>query len=134
MLQHGEVGHAKLYGYEKVQSLVTYLTAGNPLNRIIIATDAYYSAVLYYLLRISNSNVTVEPLGPTSIALYYACNNTSLYYDNLMYQLRSRQLLLVHDETIFGDPWGYAVRICKCELASMFDLTYSNSKFTLLTR
>ncbi|MEM4444592.1 MAG: hypothetical protein QXJ21_04400 [Thermofilum sp.] len=134
MLQHGEVGHAKLYGYKKVQGLIAYFTVGNPLNRIVIVTDSYYSAVLYYLLKIGDSNVVVEPLGLTSIVLYYACDNVSLYYDELLHQLRSRQILLVHNEAIFGDPWGYASRIRKCELVFMFDLIYSDSKFTLLLR
>ncbi|MEM3906966.1 MAG: hypothetical protein QXZ17_08925 [Nitrososphaerota archaeon] len=134
MLQHGEVGHAKLYGYEKVQGLITYFTVGNPLHRIVIVTDAYYSAVLYYLLKISNSNVVVEPFGLTSIPLYYACENDSLYYDDLIHQLGSRQLLLVENETIFGDPWGYAIRTRGCELVFMFNLMYSDSRFTLLVR
>lgn len=131
MFQQHEVGSAKMYGYEKVKGLIAYFMVGEPMTKITIMTDSYYSAILYYVLRIANSKIIVEPLGPVSITLYFACNNISLYGD-LAHQLRSRGIILVLNETIYGDPWGYAVRICDCKIASLFNLVYSDSRFIFL--
>lgn len=132
ILQRGEMGAAKLYGFNRVKGLLAYLTLENPSSGIIIATDAGYSAIMYYQLRIVNVNVVVEPLCAKSVIIYYACNNASLYYDLLLHQLGPRWVLLLTNETLLGDEWGYAVKIFRCELVHLFSLVYYDSRFALI--
>lgn len=129
-----EIEHVKAHGYEKVQGLVKYLAlAGSSGGGIRVAGDAYYSAILHYLLRINNSGVIAEPLGSSSVALYHACKDVS-HYEEAKHHLLSRWLLL-QKETIFGDAWGYAVRIQRCDhILSALNLVYSDIRFTLLAQ
>lgn len=139
LVWHEEIEHVKVYGYEKVQGVAEYLMTANPSDstssEVRIAGDAYYSAILYYLLRIRGSNTVAEPLGPLSITLYYACYNVT-YHDELIRQLSSKWLLLLQGETTFGDAWGYAAKIQRCDhILSIFNYSiYSDMRFALLAR
>jgi hypothetical protein len=115
----------KLLAYEKVQSVSQFFFVSSNYTQFKMAGDTCYSSFLFFkeFLDEKSNNIISEPLRQDAITLYYSynTNNTDELIEKLKHRGINGILTVGPDETVWGDVWGYSVKI------SNFDMLNTNS-------